>query len=37
VRITRIGLIQKNIHKSSIVDHNDTVISVKNKGYLHKF
>ena len=36
VRITRIGLIQKNIHKSSIVDHNNTVINVKNKGLTDK-
>jgi len=37
LKITKIGTIQKNNQKSSIVDHNNAVIDVKNKGYLHKF
>jgi len=37
VKITKIGKIQNKSHKSSIFDTNNTVITVKNKGYLHKF
>jgi len=36
-RITRIGKIFKNSGKSLVVDLNNTVIKLKNKGYLHKF
>ena len=37
VKITKIGIIQKNTHKSTILDINNSVIKVKSKGYLHKF
>jgi thiamine-monophosphate kinase len=37
IRITNIGKIQKNNQKSSILDHNNSVIKLKNKGYFHKF
>ena len=37
IRITKIGKIQNNDHASSIVDHNNTPIYVKNKGYFHRF
>ena len=37
IRITKIGIIQKNDQRSTIVDHNNAVIMLKNKGYLHKF
>ena len=37
VKITKIGIIQNDLFKSSIVDENNAVITVKNKGYLHKF
>ena len=37
VKITKIGKIQKKTLKSSIIDHNNTVITLKNKGYFHKF
>ena len=36
-KITKIGKIQNKSYKSSIFDTNNTVITVKNKGYLHKF
>ena len=37
VKITKIGTIQNKSLKSSIIDHKNVVITVKNKGYLHKF
>ena len=37
VKLTKIGLIQNNAKKSSIVDDKNVQISVKNKGYFHKF
>jgi len=37
IKITNIGKIQRNNHKSSILDHNNSVIKLKNKGYFHKF
>ena len=36
-RITRIGKILKNGGESLIVDHNNAVIKLKNKGYFHQF
>jgi len=37
IKLTKIGLIQRNIKNSSIVDDKNTQISLKNKGYFHKF
>ena len=37
IRITKIGNIKNNDHRSSIVDHNNAPINVKNKGYFHRF
>jgi thiamine-monophosphate kinase len=37
IRITKIGIIQNKSQKSSIIDQNNAVITIKNKGYLHKF
>ena len=37
VKITKIGKIQNNFLESSIIDQRKQVISLKNKGYLHKF
>ena len=37
VKITKIGIIQNKPLKSLIIDHNNAVITLKNKGYLHKF
>ena len=37
VKITKIGIIQKKSLKSTIIDHNNTIIKLKNKGYSHKF
>jgi thiamine-monophosphate kinase len=37
VKITKIGLIQNKSLKSAIIDQNNTVIELKNKGYFHKF
>ena len=37
VKLTKIGLIQSLVKKSSIVDDKNVQISVKNKGYFHKF
>ncbi len=37
VKITKIGSIQKNDLKSSIVDENNALINLKYKGYYHKF
>ena len=36
-KLTKIGIIQSVGKKSSIVDHNDRDISIKNKGYFHQF
>ena len=37
VKLTKIGSIQRFTKKSSIVDHKNVQISLKNKGYFHKF
>ncbi|MDB2515598.1 thiamine-phosphate kinase, partial [Candidatus Pelagibacter bacterium] len=37
IKITKIGLIKNKSIKSSIIDHNNAVITLKNKGYIHKF
>ena len=37
VKLTKIGLIQSYVEKSSVVDIKNMKIRVKNKGYLHKF
>jgi len=37
VRLTKIGSIQRYAKKSSIVDDKNVQISIKNKGYFHKF
>ena len=37
IRLTKIGSIQSLSQKSSIVDHKNKKITLKNKGYLHKF
>ena len=37
IKLTKIGLIQAEGKKSSIVDHTNNEISTKNKGYLHRF
>ena len=37
IKLTKIGSIQSANIKSSIVDHKDKEITLKNKGYLHKF
>jgi thiamine-monophosphate kinase len=37
VKITKIGIIKNKSIKSSIIDHNNAVITLKNKGYIHKF
>ena len=37
IKITKIGMIQNNLFKSLIVDENNAEITVKNKGYFHKF
>ena len=37
VKITKIGIIQNKSLKPSIIDQNSTVITIKNKGYLHQF
>ena len=37
VKLTKIGSIQRYIKKSSIVDHKNREISLKNKGYFHQF
>ena len=36
-KVTKIGIIQNNTHKSSILDHKNMEISIKNKGYFHQF
>jgi thiamine-monophosphate kinase len=37
IKLTKIGLIQKVGIKSSIIDHKNMKITVKNKGYRHQF
>ena len=37
VKLTKIGTIQSNVKKSYIVDDKNVQISLKNKGYFHKF
>ena len=37
VKLTKIGSIQSYVKKSSIVDDKNVKISLKNKGYFHKF
>ena len=37
IKLTKIGLIIRDVMKSSVVDHKNRKISLKNKGYFHKF
>ena len=37
IKITKIGLIESFLKKSSIIDDKDRAISFKNKGYFHQF
>jgi len=37
IKVTKIGVIQSNNKKSSIVDGKNNEITLKNKGYYHKF
>ena len=37
VKLTKIGSIQGNVKKSSVVDDKNEQITLKNKGYFHKF
>jgi len=37
IKLTKIGLIQAEGKKSSIIDHTNNEISPKNKGYFHRF
>ena len=37
IKVTKIGTIQSIGKKSSIVDHKNRIIDVKNKGYFHQF
>ena len=37
VKITKIGSIQSHVEKPSIIDDKNVKISLKNKGYFHKF
>ena len=37
VKLTKIGSIQSYVEKSSIIDDKNRQITLKNKGYLHKF
>ena len=37
VRLTKIGLIQNPVQKSSIIDDKNRQITLKSKGYFHKF
>ena len=37
IKLTKIGSIQNLTKKSLLVDHNDIKLSLKNKGYFHKF
>ena len=37
VKLTKIGIIQSYVKKSSIIDDKNVKITLKNKGYIHKF
>jgi thiamine-monophosphate kinase len=37
VKLTKIGTIQSHVKKSSIIDDKNRQITLKNKGYFHKF
>ena len=37
IKLTKIGLIQRHDEKSSIIDVKNREITLKNKGYIHKF
>ena len=37
VKLTKIGSIQSYVKKSSIIDDKNRKITLKNKGYFHKF
>jgi thiamine-monophosphate kinase len=37
VKITKIGSIQSHVEKPSIIDYKNVKITLKNKGYFHKF
>ena len=37
IKITKIGKIQSKSIKSSIIDKNNELITLKNKGYFHRF
>ena len=37
VKITKIGSIQSHVEKPSIIDDKNMKITLKNKGYFHKF
>ena len=37
IKLTKIGIIQSVGKKSSIVDHKNRKIRIKNKGYFHQF
>ena len=37
IKLTKIGLIENMTKKPNIVDEKNIIISLKNKGYLHKF
>jgi thiamine-monophosphate kinase len=37
VKLTKIGSIQSHVEKSSIINDKNVQISLKNKGYFHKF
>jgi len=37
IKLTKIGLIQRDSSKSLIVDHKNRKINLKNKGFFHKF
>ena len=37
VKLTKIGSIQSYVKKSSIIDDKNVQITIKNKGYFHKF
>jgi len=37
VKLTKIGSIQSHVEKSSVIDSKNVKITLKNKGYLHRF
>ena len=37
VKLTKIGTIQSHVEKSSIIDDKNRQITLKNKGYFHRF